>query len=251
MSESLGPPGPTTASSVHADTVAEVYGRAYLHVERSGGQHGAAFLDYELEDGTSYSEDAADYFAGPESWFDADVLACEQVRGRTLDLGCGVGRHALELMAAGHEVVGLENSPEAVAVARRRGVDPRQGDLFDPPRGLGSFDTLLLLGINFALVCNSPNHAAAFRRLAAIANPGAQLLGSDMRAPIPQQSPRLRVRFRSGAERSEWSSWQGGKPWTPPERLSDLVDGTGWHVADIQEASNSDNTFLTVLRLAD
>ncbi|HEY0639602.1 MAG TPA: methyltransferase domain-containing protein, partial [Pseudonocardiaceae bacterium] len=100
-------------------TVADVYGRAYRWLEDSDGVPGRTELTYQLQDGTSYREDAAVYFDGPASWFPPDVPACGLAAGRVLDIGCGAGRHALALAAAGYEVVGLEPSAEAVEVARR------------------------------------------------------------------------------------------------------------------------------------
>jgi len=51
----------------------------------------------------------------------AILEACGQVAGlRILDLGCGTGRHSLPLIQAGAHVVGLDFSPEMLAVARRR-----------------------------------------------------------------------------------------------------------------------------------
>jgi len=47
--------------------------------------------------------------------------ACGPVAGlRILDAGCGTGRHSLPLIEAGAHVVGLDFSPEMLAVARRR-----------------------------------------------------------------------------------------------------------------------------------
>ncbi|EEO27846.2 class I SAM-dependent methyltransferase [Oxalobacter paraformigenes] len=45
---------------------------------------------------------------------------------RILDLGCGAGVWAEEMMKRGCEVVGVDINPQAVAAARERGVDARQ-----------------------------------------------------------------------------------------------------------------------------
>lgn len=43
-----------------------------------------------------------------------------QAGGGVLDLGCGTGRVALDLAAAGHEVTGVDTDPELVAALRER-----------------------------------------------------------------------------------------------------------------------------------
>lgn len=47
---------------------------------------------------------------------------------RVLDLGCGDGVLTAELASLGVEVVGVDSSPEMVAVATERGLDARVGD---------------------------------------------------------------------------------------------------------------------------
>jgi SAM-dependent methyltransferase len=61
--------------------------------------------------------------AGREGWLtpEPDVRACaERLRGagfaRALDLGCGVGRHALMLARMGYAVEALDGAPEGLAV---------------------------------------------------------------------------------------------------------------------------------------
>ncbi|SDP97298.1 Methyltransferase domain-containing protein [Actinopolyspora xinjiangensis] len=251
MDEALDATRRTTARPSGTNTIADVYGQAYLRVERTGGKRGLTWLVYELEDGTSYSEDAADYFHGPERWFRADVLACELVRGRVLDLGCGVGRHASELMAAGHDLVGLDVSPAAVAIARGRGVDARLGDLFDLPENLGGFDTFLLLGINLALLCSSADCGAVLSHLAVMAKSGARILGSDVSALGAGRGIRFRARFQTGAELGEWSEWGSVQYGTPSEKLHELVRGTGWRVVEYHYPQDTaDGSFAVELRLA-
>ena len=47
-------------------------------------------------------------------------LANESPHGRALDVGCGTGRHTLELAERGWEAVGIDNVQRAVERARRR-----------------------------------------------------------------------------------------------------------------------------------
>lgn len=73
--------------------------------------------------------------------------------GKVLDVGCGTGEHALMAADLGHDVVGVDAAPRAVALAREkaaaRGVEARfvVWDALDLP-GLGErFDTVLDCGL--------------------------------------------------------------------------------------------------------
>jgi SAM-dependent methyltransferase len=48
---------------------------------------------------------------------------------RILDLGCGDGVLTEKLVALGAKVIGIDNSPDMVAAARRRGIDARMMDV--------------------------------------------------------------------------------------------------------------------------
>ena len=56
-------------------------------------------------------------------------------RGTALDAACGTGRHAEHLAALGHAVIGIDTSPEILAVARAKtpGAHFRVGDLYQLP----------------------------------------------------------------------------------------------------------------------
>ena len=46
-----------------------------------------------------------------------------RARGRALDLGCGTGTHAIYLAQQGYNVVGVDFSPKAIELARRKAAD--------------------------------------------------------------------------------------------------------------------------------
>jgi len=48
--------------------------------------------------------------------------AMKFARGKVLDLGCGGGRHSLYLQDRGLDVYGIDNSPLAIEVCRKRGL---------------------------------------------------------------------------------------------------------------------------------
>jgi SAM-dependent methyltransferase len=84
----------------------------------------------ERDDGCVFTAEPDYYLAPFRSWWSQERRAMRFVRGRVLDLGCGAGRVGLHLQSRGHEVVGIDVSPLAVEIARRRGLaDVRLGTL--------------------------------------------------------------------------------------------------------------------------
>jgi SAM-dependent methyltransferase len=126
--------------------------------------------------------------------------ALDLCRGRTLDLGAGAGRHALELQRSGLEVTAVDVSPEAVHVMRERGVeDARHGDL-DAVAG-ERFDTILLLMHGIGLV-GTLGGLATFLDLAhRHLNGGGQIIfdTADLGLVIPVRFDEELDDWRSGA----------------------------------------------------
>jgi SAM-dependent methyltransferase len=65
--------------------------------------------------------------------------------GRAVDVGCGRGDLAATLIHAGWQVTGVEPSPEACAVAARRGVDARCGTLPDAELETNGYDVVTFM----------------------------------------------------------------------------------------------------------
>ena len=62
------------------------------------------------------------YFSEYENWHTIEKKAMVFVKGKVLDIGCGVGRHSLYLQKKGFDVLGIDNSPLAIKVSKLRGV---------------------------------------------------------------------------------------------------------------------------------
>ena len=102
--------------------------------------------------------------------------------GRILDAACGTGRHSQWLVAKGHDVIGVDVSPDMLARARAKlpGGRFEQGDLTALPLPDASVDAALCA---LALV-HLPDLRPAFTELARVVRPG----GPDRdqrRAPVP------------------------------------------------------------------
>lgn len=63
---------------------------------------------------------------------------------RILDIGCGAANMAHHLRHYGH-VIGLDNNPRPLEVARQRGLEAYEGSAADLPFGDGEFDLVTLL----------------------------------------------------------------------------------------------------------
>src|SRR5205809_5074971 len=76
----------------------------------------------ERDDGSpEASPPASTFFTSYDEWPPEEQEATRFVSGRVLDVGCGAGRHLLYLGRRGHDVVGIDVSPGALEVCRRRG----------------------------------------------------------------------------------------------------------------------------------
>ena len=188
----------------------------------------------------------AAYFSPFRKWPKAERKAMRLARGRVLDVGCGAGRVALYLQERGHDVVGIDLSPLAVEVARRRGVkDVRELSVTRVSRRLGRFDTIVMYGNNFGLMGGRRRAPWLLRRLRSITNEGARILAESV-DPYKTDKPehlafhrrnrrrgrlagQLRIRIRHGRHATPWFDYLLASP----EEMAKLAKGTGWELAEV------------------
>lgn len=222
-----------------------LYGQAmvdYLH-----GQMGKLVI--ERDDGRREANDISSLFAshsGKHSrWREDERMAIRFARGRVLDVGCGPGRVALYLQRRGISVTAIDISPEALQVARTRGVkktllmDARH--LSFPPK---SFDTFITFGHNFGICGDFSATRRFLKDLARVARPRARLIAST-RTPgswIPRHAPYVMKNVRDGRPpglirlRLEYKGKKGS--WFPllllsPDDAMRLCLSAGWEVVRV------------------
>jgi SAM-dependent methyltransferase len=222
------------------DIERDAFGHALLdHLE---GRAGHELI--ERSDGyIAVSAGTDTYFAEPT---DQQRRVAEHAVGRVLDVGCGAGRHALYLQEHGREVVGIDVSPLAIEVCRRRGLrDARHMSVEEVDASLGSFDTVLMLGNNLALLGSAAGAKRILKRLHGVVVPGGRLIGETL-DPYESGDPdhlayhaenrsegrmggQIRMRVRYKKYRSPWFDYL----FLSREELEELLEGTGWRLKEI------------------
>jgi ubiquinone/menaquinone biosynthesis C-methylase UbiE len=104
-------------------------------------------------------------------------------RGTALDAACGTGRHAEYLASLGHTVIGVDGSPEMLALARARvpGADFHRGDLNQLPVP----DRHAAVLVCALALTHIPDLAPVLAEFARVLRPGGHLVLSDSRADRP------------------------------------------------------------------
>ncbi|MBI5244267.1 MAG: class I SAM-dependent methyltransferase [Elusimicrobia bacterium] len=205
----------------------------------------ARFEVIERDDGhISATDGRAWYLSGFARWPARERKAMSFVRGRVLDIGCGMGRHALHLQKKGFSVTGLDLSPANIRLCRLRGL---KRTLCMPVEGIaglrrGSFDTLLMMGNNFGLFSSFKKARKLLREMLRITSEGARIIAETL-DPYRTQEPdhlayhkRNRRRGRMGGQvriRVRYAKSVG--PWhdylfVSRKELVRILEGTGWRL---------------------
>jgi SAM-dependent methyltransferase len=226
----------------------DAIGQAMLdHLEGRGGEE-----IVERDDGfILVTGGPGDYFAPYDSWPAVERQAMDLVQGRVLDVGCGAGRGALELQKRGHQVVAIDVSPRAVEVCTRRGVyDARVLTIEEVASELGTFDTILLLGVNFGLLGDETRATELLSRFAAITTERGRVVAGSRdpyttvdpfdldyqqrnrdRGRLPGQR-HLRVRYRNLA--TPWFDWLT----VSVKEMEETAARAGWRLSTVLDSDH-------------
>ena len=223
------------------------------------GPYSQAMLDYwrgtsqgactiHRDDGFSRLVPVAAFFAGPP-FNPLERLALEHSVGRVLDVGAGVGRHALFLQKDGCQVTALDVEPALAAIMSERGVkEALAGSIFSLVGR--QFDTLLMLMNGFGLVGTPAGAEAFFERARQLLAPGGQIFcdsldvrGTTDPTKVSYQEANIR-RGRPAGQRRYCMEYRGrrGEPFdwlhVDFDWLSDFAQRHGWSAEMLANEEN-------------
>lgn len=220
----------------------DAFGHALMDFHRGVGGHAVV----ERDDGyVDASENVGLYFTDYKKWPTRERKAMRLARGRILDVGCGAGRHALHLKGRGRDVVGIDRSPLAVRVCRERGLDHAKiASITRIPRGLGTFDTILMMGNNFGLFGNPRRARWLLRRFRGITGASGRIIAETLDPHATdnvfhlryqklnrrrgRMSGQIRIRLRYLSYIGSWFDYL----FVSRREMLDIVRETGWRVVD-------------------
>lgn len=151
----------------------------------------------ELANGTQVSLPVDRWHAAADT---ADELMLDRCAGPTLDIGCGPGRLTAALGRRGVPALGVDVSPVAVGLTKRRGGIALQRDVFGPMPGVGRWQHALLADGNIGI---GGDPSALLRRV-------ATLLGIGGTALVEVDAPGtglVRTEVRLADEDESWFPW--------------------------------------------
>ncbi|KPV63337.1 MAG: tellurite resistance protein TehB [Candidatus Bathyarchaeota archaeon BA1] len=176
----------------------------------------------------------------------------EFVKGRVLDVGCGVGRHSLYLQKKGFDVLGIDNSPLAIKVCKLRGLNKAEVvSIEDVNFKPNSFDTIIMMGNNFGLFGSFKKARMLLKRFHKMTSENALII-AETRDPYKTDNPahleyhefnkkrgrmsgqlRIRVRFEKYA--TKWFDYLI----VSKEEMEEILKGTGWKVKEFIDSKES------------
>lgn len=137
----------------------------------------------EREDGRIETLQVSDYVKLFSEWDELERQAIKHAKGKVLDIGCGAGRVALYLQELGHEVVGIDYAPDAIAACKVRGLkDALVMSVNDLKFNAETFDTVVMFGNNFGIAGGEKQTLSMLRTLHKITTSNAIILAGSVDA---------------------------------------------------------------------
>ena len=139
-------------------------------------------------------------YLGPAD--EQEVALLVRLPSPVLDVGCGPGRPVAALTSAGVPALGIDLSPVAVRLARRRGAPALRASVFSDLPHAGRWGSALLLDGNIGI---GGDPLALLSRVKELVRPGGSIVVELDHRPRSRGS--RRVRLEGPGVESQWFRW--------------------------------------------
>jgi SAM-dependent methyltransferase len=221
--------------------------------------HGAAMLDfvdglydgsffYVRDDELAVPLDIATRFADYAAFTPAERDACGWAAGRVLDVGCGSGKHVLGLRGIGLDCVGIDLSPMAAEVWRRRRLTGMAlMDAFRMAFADRAFDTVTLFANGLSMGGSVDGVRRLLQAFDRVTRPDGKVIATNVSVRASTREADRRYHTANVAAgrlpgqlvlRARYRDVDGPPfPWLflDPVELADAVAGLPWRIDEVRE----------------
>jgi SAM-dependent methyltransferase len=179
------------------------------------------------------------YFRDEQEMPDLELKALELCKGKVLDVGAGVGSHALVLQNRGYDVTGMDISASAVSIMKQRGLRKAiEADIISYSNE--TFDTLLFMMNGIGLTGSIEGLTAFLQRVKTLLKPGGQLifdssdlsyLYEEISVPLKGYYGEVNFRYEYKSVKGDWFKWI----YVDQQTLNSLAKKQGWIVEIVFE----------------
>ena len=190
------------------------------------------------------------FFRGEDDMPEIELKALGLCKGKVLDVGAGVGSHALLLDKKGVDVIAIDISSTAVAIMQERGVKkPVLQDFFSITE---KYDTLLFMMNGIGLTGTLQGFENFLETAKNILNKNGQLLFDssdisylydDMPMPENQYFGEISYCYEYKNQKGNWFNWL----YIDPTTLQRLSEQHGWNCKIVYH--DDDDQYLAQLTL--
>ncbi|MHA4893686.1 class I SAM-dependent methyltransferase [Pedobacter sp. PWIIR3] len=182
------------------------------------------------------------YFRDEDEMPELELKALDLCKGKILDVGAGVGSHALVLQKRGLNVTAMDISAVAVGIMKQRGIKKAiEADILKYDGE--SYDTLLFMMNGIGLTGTIPALTAFLEKVKSLLNPGGQLvfdssdlsyLYQEVAFPINGYYGEVSFRYEYKGHKGNWFEWI----YVDQQTLKNIAVKKGWKVEIIFEDDN-------------
>ena len=182
------------------------------------------------------------YFRDEKEMPELELEALKLCKGKVLDVGAGVGSHALILQKRGFDVTGMDISADAVAIMKQRGLKQAiEGNILTYTGA--KYDTLIFMMNGIGLTGTIPGLKAFLTRVKQLLNPGGQLvfdssdlsyLYQEVAFPLNGYYGEVSFRYEYKSIKGNWFKWI----YVDQQTLKTIATALGWEVTIVFEDEN-------------